>query len=1089
MKNQTTEVAINTRTAWRPILKPVARLLIAAQLALVLQPLSVLAQEKGQAPTNPVAQAQLQRMAQSNRPLEVTRGRQQRTPADAVSEKLAQAQEIAAQLKSGRTVNRGEKHQQLKSLLREVNAGAADVRAEFAATRAELQKKNLPAEILARHDEAAGQFEQRAAQFAQIEASQASDDEKAAQVDQFFRRYPAKKRHTPIDPGKLPWGSPKATPRMPAETKTAWFQKLTRDQKVQLAQTGGLTTIGGVQFTIPPEPGQAPSEADLAETPDVQLTPAIRAKAQELGYSPVNIHNWVANNIQWLPTWGSIQGADGTLKTLRGNAFDTASLTIALLRASGIPARYQFGTIDVPVDAMMNWIGGVQEPEAALNLLYQGGVAARGIVFGGRFATIRMEHVWVNAYVNWTPSRGARQGGALVNPPALAPHGQPQHPNPNGHLNFWVPIDASAKQYDYTAGMPLASAVPVDAAAILASVQEGATATPSFVQHLNKPNVQAAFANYQESLRAYINWTPTGASSTIADIAGRQSIRQQVRSLLPGTTRWPVVVAGNERTELPESLRWRITFKLYASDTDRAYGSPMLTSGLRLSQIGTRRIAVTPVPATEADQTLLAQYAASGATSLPLYLIRQRVQLKLDDQVLAETPAQQMGAVQWWTYELSGPNFGVVEEDFKYETAVGDAIVFGVDAAGVDARAVAQRYAAVDPNTAHENLHHLNLGYFFRADWSDQALAKLQGFVVVRLPSVGLFASPLTIQYSWGVPRKGSFSSYAVDIRRLSHASVKASTNAATDPVSFNVQIGMKNSHLEGAVFEDVFDLSKGRGVSAISVLNEASYNGLGIHEVNASNLGEFLAAASGLSVDIQDAVAHYASAGYVVLAPASPASTPNWDSQGYVALDPETGAGAYIIATGANGGELLECEEKTEPLTKTIGDRILTILVIAAAAALVAAGILGAPPTGGGSLAGSGVAVAKMMAVFGMTYLVFSADASAANKCPSDKCHRGRIQAQGGRGAVAAELSVKWELVNPLTKTEAYALVDQLAAMLTTRQFEIRATAFDQMRSLIASMPVSGVCSPFSRSKPQPPLADGVRVDIEVNAGQALVN
>ena len=54
--------AINTRSSWRPVLRPIGKLLIAAQLALMLQPLSVLAQDKGTAAYNPVAQAQIQRL-------------------------------------------------------------------------------------------------------------------------------------------------------------------------------------------------------------------------------------------------------------------------------------------------------------------------------------------------------------------------------------------------------------------------------------------------------------------------------------------------------------------------------------------------------------------------------------------------------------------------------------------------------------------------------------------------------------------------------------------------------------------------------------------------------------------------------------------------------------------------------------------------------------------------------------------------------------------------------------------------------------------------------------------------------------------
>jgi transglutaminase-like putative cysteine protease len=66
----------------------------------------------------------------------------------------------------------------------------------------------------------------------------------------------------------------------------------------------------------------------------------------------------VHDNIYWQPTQGSVQGAQDTLDKKAGNAMDTASLLIALLRASGIPARYVYGSVEVPADQMMNWVGG-----------------------------------------------------------------------------------------------------------------------------------------------------------------------------------------------------------------------------------------------------------------------------------------------------------------------------------------------------------------------------------------------------------------------------------------------------------------------------------------------------------------------------------------------------------------------------------------------------------------------------------------------------------------------------------------------------------------------------------------------------------
>lgn len=114
-----------------------------------------------------------------------------------------------------------------------------------------------------------------------------------------------------------------------------------------------------------------------------------------------------------------------TLQNRRGNACDTASLLIARLRAAKIPARYAIGTVQIPIDKVMNWVGGVLHPEAALQMLGQGGIPNTALVQSGVITAVRLEHIWVEAWVDFVPSRGAvhREG------------------------DTWVPLDASFKQY------------------------------------------------------------------------------------------------------------------------------------------------------------------------------------------------------------------------------------------------------------------------------------------------------------------------------------------------------------------------------------------------------------------------------------------------------------------------------------------------------------------------------------------------------------------------------------------------------------------------------------------------------------------
>ena len=108
--------------------------------------------------------------------------------------------------------------------------------------------------------------------------------------------------------------------------------------------------------------------------------------------------------------------------TKSGNAFDTASLLIALLRASKIPARYVYGTVEMPTEKVINWLK-VKDANQALDLLSQSGIPNSAVVSAGAIKFIRMEHIWVDAWVDFYPSRAARHRKG----------------------DSWAPLDASFK--------------------------------------------------------------------------------------------------------------------------------------------------------------------------------------------------------------------------------------------------------------------------------------------------------------------------------------------------------------------------------------------------------------------------------------------------------------------------------------------------------------------------------------------------------------------------------------------------------------------------------------------------------------------
>lgn len=253
--------------------------------------------------------------------------------------------------------------------------------------------------------------------------------------------------HRTFDPGRLPFRVAAANVREPKATRQAFRHWLGLTNPVNVSAT---TLPTGLLATSPFYPDPTPE--DLAATEDVQLTEDIRALAAELDNQPVAIYNWVHDHIDFAPTYGSVQGAQLTLETQRGNAFDISSLLIALLRAANIPARYSIGTVEIPMAQAMNWVG-ASTPEATLDVLAQGGIPSQAVVAGGTIRSVRIEHVWVEAWVDFEPSFGAI------------------------HLegDTWVPMDGTFKSYTETPGIDVLAVAPFDAQDLIDELTHNAT--------------------------------------------------------------------------------------------------------------------------------------------------------------------------------------------------------------------------------------------------------------------------------------------------------------------------------------------------------------------------------------------------------------------------------------------------------------------------------------------------------------------------------------------------------------------------------------------------------------------------------------
>lgn len=494
--------------------------------------------------------------------------------------------------------------------------------ANFQQLETQLTSKKLPEEILNRHYQTVEKYKAEYQAFQdylkQCQTAESLQDQQAAmdKLNTFLQGQQFKRSQQPFDPNNLPFGSPNADDtRKPITDKKKITQLIygSKDNDPQIASHLISSFISSAQaqnntgINLLSNNPNDPQVEDLSESVDVQITQAIRGLAQQLNNSSVEIYYWVRNNIEFLPTYGSIQGSDMTLQTKKGNPFDTASLLIALLRAANIPARYGYGTVEIPIEKAMNWVGGVTKPEAALQILGQGGIPNQGISQGGKITHVQLEQIWVEAWVDFSPSRGAKRIKG----------------------DSWIPLDASFKQYDYTSGMDIQNQVPFDAQVFSNTIINNAMIdeTTGTVQNIDQSFVQTQLEQYQQQVEQFIsNQNP---NSTIVDLLGSKVIRPFNSSTLASGLPYQQIARTNFFSVIPESLRHKYRFRLQDQ-----FNSEVFTQIIDLPSIAGKTLALSFKPATEQDKQTISSFIPVGITevedlpsSLPGYLVNLKPEL------------------------------------------------------------------------------------------------------------------------------------------------------------------------------------------------------------------------------------------------------------------------------------------------------------------------------------------------------------------------------------------------------------------------------------------------------------------------------
>jgi len=774
-----------------------------------------------------------------------------------------------------------------------------------------LSRKNASWSIRERHEQAVRDFETRHAELEavlrSIEAEPSGTPEAVDEAVRFLDAHTSPARRSPVDPSHLP------------------HRGLSAEPATEEAESSDPPLSRSSSALVDAAP---PAAADLAETVEVRFTSDVTDLAMQLGHNPVRIFNWVRNNVAFNPVWGSIQGAQGCLETRRCNAFDTSSLLIALLRASGIAARYQMGTVEVAADRLMTWAGGFTDPTAAASFFAGGGVpSVTRRVSGTDVVSVKLEHVWVVAHVDYVPSGGAVHATG----------------------DTWIEMDAAFKETIFPEAFDFDAVLPVDTDAFQ-QILDQATVDPvtGSVTGIDSDAIDSLF---RDSLLQRFDYARTNlAGQAAGEALGVPVVSDLHNEVLAATLPYRVLARNASMAEIADSLRHRFRFTLTRPD-----GTEILDFSASLPELADQELLLLYSPASQDDEDLIAALGPTG-TALPSS-IRVLPRLWVGDAVLAEGGPLRLGEALVNTFEFVAPT--IPTPPVSNGMRAGEALAIGLDVAGISPdrlQRLEDRAARTEtllsngqtamlsaPDAAAALLSTNITGWFALVDFFDRHAANTMGVATVRFPSAGIFSAKLAAATLFGAPSSVLVDSLGMDVDRDIVLSVARDGDLTKVRIVSSLQ-GTLASALE-AQFPVSSLSAPGSPVSGIATaqaLRMANDEGIPVYSIDAGNAAAVLPR---LQVHRDDlaTIENALGAGLEVVVSERPVDFHGNQVLGMELRDPLTGSAAYLISGGTNGALIVLVSTILIAVMLLVFGAIGAITVTLAATLAVVVGVVGA--------------------------------------------------------------------------------------------------------------------------------------------------
>jgi len=180
----------------------------------------------------------------------------------------------------------------------------------------------------------------------------------------------------------------------------------------------------------------------------------------------------------------------------------------------------------------------------------------------------------------------------------------------------------------------------------------------------------------------------------------------------------------------------------------------------------------------------------------------------------------------------------------------------------------------------------------------DDITAQTNRIVHMKDVSEAIASAQVNVSKLFGVPTMIAEAGIMIDVDRNIYAAFPKDGDL-TKIKQFMIAAGQISSAMEHEIFEIMY---QAKGVSTVQVLKIAIDQNIPVYTITQNNISSVLPVLQ-ISSDVKDDIQNAVNAGKTVVTPKQNITYYTWHGTGYIVMDPQTGAAAYMISTSLAGG------------------------------------------------------------------------------------------------------------------------------------------------------------------------------------------